>query len=517
MKKIGIALIMQESNSLNPNATTLAKFEPFGIAFGAQVIERFGKIDELEGFISGMAAWSQPAEPVGLVRAQGWSYGPMEARTRQWFGQRLREQLEAAGDLDGLLIALHGALVAEDAFDVDGLLLEEARSVLGPQVPIVATLDLHAHCTPRMMEAADALVAYHTIPHLDKKQTGRRAARVLERIFGGARPRAAWVRLPMITQAEPHDSFGPVLSPVFERLRAMEAEPGVLSAAIVMTQAWLDVPRLGWSTLVITDNDAATAERHAQELADMCWPRRLEMVVDYLSVPEAIEAALACDGAPVVLADGPDSTNTGACGDSVHVLKALAERPIPGGALTFMVDPEAVEHAESVGIGGKFDLAVGGKQDHVFSKPLPVRGEVLSIGPIRFSLNGHAGNQPIDMGLGAVVRIGDVTVLYTQWTGPGSSPKLYRSVGLEPRDFKIVVVKSPSGFRADYEPFAADIILTDSPGTASPRFERLGFRHINRPLWPIDEIDDWREVEWIRQERRANDEIPRDGRISDVE
>ena len=450
------------------------------------------------GFLEGLRAWDKPCEPVGLVRAQAWPGGPVSAETLLWFKEIVEEQISRARPLDGVLCALHGAMVGEGEPDVDGCLLEEVLVAAGPDAPIVATVDLHAHGTARMLNAADAIVAYHTSPHLDRRQTGVRAAGVLERLLGAATPTAAHVRLPMITSAELHLSSGPVLGPVFERLHAMEQQPDVLSAALLMTQPWLDVPRLGWSVVVTTDGRPGLARHLADELAPICWDRRAELSPTLHSASACIERALQCPGQPVVVANGADATNCGAGGDGMHLLGEMIGTAIPGGALAIMVDPEAVAHARAVGPGGPFRFAVGGKRDHVFSRPLDITGEVLSVDRAHYVLTGNAAvNLPIDMGLSAVVKTRDVTLVLVERPGPGSTPMMYRCVGLEPTDFKIVEAKSPCGFRAEFEPFAAEILLADCPGCASPHLADMPFTHVDRPLWPLDEIADWRSVDWL--------------------
>jgi microcystin degradation protein MlrC len=498
MRRIGILEILQESNSMNPVRTERADFERFGVAAGAEVLARYGEVGTLAGFLRGMAAWQEKAEPVGLVRLHTWPCGPLSSETLAWILALLRTQLRAAGRLDGLLCSLHGSMVGEGEDDVEGAVLGVVREALGPAVPVVATLDLHAFVTPRMVELASALVAYHTSPHIDQVQTGVRAAGVLRRIHAGARPRSGTRRIPMISIAEAQSTALDPLKPIYERVVSLEQEPGVLSSAVLMTQGWLDLPGLGWSTLVVTDGDEERAGRIADELADACWAVRERLTEDFLSARESVDAAIAHRGAPVVIADGADATNSGAGGDSVHLLEEFLTRDIPGGALTIMVDREAVAEAMRVGEGGAFRFAVGGKRDRIFSKPLPVSGKVERIAPARYVLSGHGGhNLPVDMGRSAVVRLRDVTLLLVESPGPGSTPLMYRCVGLEPRAYKIVVVKSPAGFRAEYGPLASLIILADCPGCASPRYERLPYRRISRPLWPLDEIPDWRRVPWM--------------------
>jgi len=288
---------------------------------------------------------------------------------------------------------------------------------------------------------------------------------------------------------------------VFVWLRQLEEDPKVLSAGILMAQPYMDVPDLGWSILVYTDNDPPLAESLAGELADMCWSKResLRSGQQFCLPQQVLAEALACDGQPVIVADGPDATNSGAPGDSTYLLQALAGEHIPGGALTTIVDPQAVAIARKAGAGGRFACEVGGRRDTVFSKPLLVEGEVCFIKPLQYTLSGHmADNLPVDMGVSAGVRIADVTVLFTERPGPGSSPMMYRCVGLEPRDFKIVIVKSPAGFRADYGPFAAGVILTAYPACANPVLEDLPYQRISRPLWPLDAIRQWRDVPWCQ-------------------
>jgi len=497
MKRIGIVQIWQESNDFNPQLTILADFERYGLVEGSEVLEKFGEVDELGGFIRGLGQYVKGAEPVGLLRAVAWPGGPLSKETLQWFSREVRENLRKAGSLDGLLFSLHGALVAEDDKDADGCLLEAARDTLGSEVPIVASLDCHGLLTRRMMRYANALVAYHEYPHTDRFDTGLRAAYVMGRIIDGAKPVYGSVKLPMITIAEKQGSSGKVMSPVFELIRKLEGREEVLGVSVFMTQGWLDVPEHGWSVVVIVDGDGRLAEKLSNKLADMCWDRRLHMKEDFYSADDAVERALLCGGKPVVIADGPDSTNSGSTGDSTHLLRAMIDRRIGDGALTFMVDPEAVAHAKSAGPGSPFEFVVGGKRAPMFCRPLPVTGEVISLQPLRYVLTGHCGeNLPINMELSAAVRVGNVTLLLVEYVGPGSSPLMYRCVGLEPKDFKIVIVKSPEGFRTEYEPFAADVILTDSPGCASPNLSGMPFTRIDRPLCPLDEIGDRHAVRW---------------------
>ena len=202
MKRIGIIQILQETNCFNPVLTVRGDFENFGVGTGREVLTQYGEVGEIGGFIEGLKTWPEAVEPVGVLRLQAWSGGPAAQDTMDWFLALLTEQLGKAGRLDGLLIALHGAMMGADEPDMEGWLLEKIRGLVGPDLPVVASLDLHAYITGRMVRCASAMVAYLTFPHMDQRETGVRAANVLRRIFAGARPVSSLVRLPMITGGE---------------------------------------------------------------------------------------------------------------------------------------------------------------------------------------------------------------------------------------------------------------------------------------------------------------------------
>jgi microcystin degradation protein MlrC len=220
--------------------------------------------------------------------------------------------------------------------------------------------------------------------------------------------------------------------------------------------------------------------------------------VERHSPTDVVAKSLAHGGHPIVISDAADATNSGAPGDSTVLLRELIEQqPIPYGAMTFLVDPQAVAHAEQVGVGGAFDTFVGGTLAPEFSEPLRFRGVVERLLPIQFELNGALGRKlPIQMGRSAVVRSGDVTVVFTETGGPGSSPLLYEAAGLKPRECGIVVAKSPTNFRADYDPFVAAAYIADCPGCATPNWSRLKFLNVNQPVWPLQEIAAPEEVQW---------------------
>ena len=505
--RIAVGQLWQETNTFNRNSTVQDDFENWGVATGSAVIEQYGQTGELGGFRDACREWDPAIELVGLARFVCWPWGRVESNTWQWIQQVFAAELARMGPVDGVLMALHGAMAAVGEDDISGAMLQQIRQAVGPAVPVAASLDLHANITPRMLQQADLLSGYHTCPHLDAFETGQRAARGLRRVVEqGTKPpgrkTATYSRkLPMIVPAETHNTFTGLPAPLYRKLEELERQPEILSAGLYMAMPWFDCPRLGWTITLTATSADNRYERTVAELAEECWKLREPMSqVERLSPRQAVARARSHSGHPVVIGDGADSTNSGSPGDATSLLaEFLAQQPIPRGALTFLVDPEAVAAAHQVGLGGTFGQWVGGQFAPEFSSPIELRGTVERLLEVSFILNGHIGkNLPVRMGRGAVIRSGDVTVLLVERSGPGSSPLLYRAAGLEPADFQIVVAKSPAGFRAEYEPFAAEILLADSPGCATPNWSQLKFRNVNRPLWPLNRIETPAEAAWCR-------------------
>ncbi len=379
--------------------------------------------------------------------------------------------------------------------DVEGAVLAAVRQLIGDRVPLVATLDLHANVTAGMVAAADALVLYHTAPHIDVFDTGVRGVRVLRRILvDGARPVTAFQKVPMVVPAERANTENPAsVSHAFkQRLQELERQPPVLAAGLATVQPWLDVPELGTAVVVVTDGDADLAAAACGEVAAEVWRRRRDYLPELVPVEDAVRQAHQEAGGLVVLSDSADATTSGAPGDSTWVLGELLKYDWPRPALVTLVSPEVVEEARRAGVGADLTATLGGVRDRHFARPLTLTARVAGLFDARFVISGHlARNLPIDMGPSAVLRRGDVHIVVTSRSGPHFAPELFRAAGLDPIAASVLVAKSPCGFRAAYQQHAKRIILVRAPGCAPSDFWRYDYQHIPRPLWPWDQIDAW--------------------------
>jgi len=501
--RIAVGQLWQESNTFNPLPTTRADFEHFGIVHGPELVERMADTNELGGFIQSLRRWPERPEIVGLVRLPAWPSGAATSDTFAWIRQEMTTALRRALPVDAVLLALHGALVAEQTPDVEGEVLHAFRAIIGPSVPLVATLDLHANITERMVRAADALVLYHTVPHIDVFETGQRGAAVLRRILvDGVQPVTAFLKLPLVVPAERANTQDPasVSHALRRQLQVLESRPGILSAGLATVQPWLDIPELGSSVVVVAEGDNEIAAKTCEEIAAEVWRRRREYLPELVSVADGVRAAHENKEGLVVLSDSADATTSGATGDSTAVLSELLKYDWPRPALVTLVDADGVEMAQRLGIGAEITTELGGKRFPIPSRtggmgrclPLRVTAQIQHLFEARFLLSGHlARNMPIDMGLSAVLRCGQVHIVVTSRSGPHFAPQLFQTAGLDPFAASVLVAKSPCGFRAAYEPRARKILVVRAPGCAPSDFWNYPYRLIPRPIWPWDELETW--------------------------
>lgn len=490
--RIAIAEIGQETCSFSPVATTLETFRQYGLYEGEEVMHRRS---EGPGAIAGLMAAARTADltftPLPIVSAWAGASGPLSADVLAHFRHQITIGLQRVLPVDALFFSLHGAAAAEDEPDVEGALLEAARAVLGPSVPIVVPYDHHANVTRRMMAHVTAMVGHRTQPH-DPFDTGYLAAQLLFAILQQrVRPTLAWHKIPMITHQEQFlTSQGP-MQRWFGRARAMERQPGVLSVSPFPMQPWLDVPEGGWATGVITDNDPKLAQRLSAELAQMAWEMRDEFWV-FSSIPasEAVRRAEAAERGLVILSDHGDSVFGGATGDSTVILSEMLAQRIGSLALVPMVDAAAAQAAFAAGVGSELTLSLGGKLDPNFGKPLEVTVQVrqLAEGILEVPV---IGRKAFDMGKTALLSAGPIQIVVSENAGIGGNhPIVYRRFGLEPAQAKMVVLKTASNFQY-YAEFASDIMRVDTVGPTMSHLEQFPWKQLPRPIYPLDPLPAW--------------------------
>lgn len=490
--------IAQETNTFQWEPTTLADFQR-----GSSRIERGDQLLALAGTgtIYGGIVPAARALGVELIPTTYGHAVPGGRVTREAF-ETLRDEIlagiRAALPVDGVLLGLHGAMALEDHDDGEGLLITAVRELVGPDVPIVAPLDLHTNLSDEMMAEADAFVGYKEYPHTDMPETGEQALRLLvATIAGDVKPTMARVRLPLIVPNQAMVTTWPSpLKAAIDRARELEREPGVLAATVLGGFPFADVPFAGVATIVVTDNDPALARHYANDLAALCWARRADFAIHPTPIADAIAEAMAgAPGSVYVLADISDSGASGTAGDGTAVLKGLLDAGARSAAVAQIMDPAAVAACVAAGVSATVTLSVGGKHDGLHGEPVEVTGTVRLIHEGSFVLNGPLGRgMPASRGRTVVLELGGrdgIELQLTELRGHPSDLTFFHAFGIEPTERRILVLKSAAHFRAAYEPIATKVIEVDAPGISSPRLETFAYQRLRRPIYPLDPETTW--------------------------
>lgn len=485
--------LIQESNTFSPLTSDRSAFQSAVLEWDAASLTTMTDTrTELGGFIAASANAGVTLVPT--VAAWAGSGGPMLGGDFRWLTGQFLDRIAAAvraGSVDGVLLALHGAWVSADEPDADGWLVSAVRQIVGPDTPIVVTLDLHANVTERLVDAADILIGYRTYPHTDMFETGMHGAEMLFRVIReGIHPTMAMCKVPLLLPPENAQTHDGPLAPLVNTIAAVERRPGLLTASLFTVQPWLDVPELGSTIVVVTDGDGAAAQVEADRLATELWEMRSAIRVPLLAPQIAVAQALARPDGPVLLVDSADGVSSGSPGDSTAILRALLAAQPTRLALVTIVDPEIAREAERYG-ERQVNIMLGARLDPSRHTPVAVTGVIAPIATRQVRFTGGIGDGlTADMGAAAVLTVGMIRVLITEKAVPCYDPALYRTAGLEPADAQVVVVKSPNNFRHAYRDIARDWLYVDAPGASTPRLDSLVFTHAARPLYPLDN-DPW--------------------------
>src|SRR5262249_35810415 len=465
--------------------------EDFRILGGCSASERWkGTKTELGAFIDFLS--DSRIEAVPLLAGWAITQGPIEAGEFARLRAQFAAQLEQAGRLDGLLLALHGAMCAEGTDDCEGAILELIRERVGPDLPIALTLDLHANLTRRIVHYANVVIGYKTYPHVDFYRCGWTGAEMLSKTLRAEiAPVTAMVKIPMIVPAENMQTANGPMADIFGLGKSVQrTHPEILDVSAFGVQPWPDIEEMGCATVTVTNRNQSLADQCCRQMAEKFWQERRQFEVALLSPAEAIQVALATEGQPCVLSESSDSPTAGSPGDSAEMLRALLDYAPGTSAASWVRDPAAVECTWGLVPGTPVELPVGAGFDKINRSPVRIRGVIRSSSQGQFVPRGTVyEGMRFDMGRTTVLEVGAISLLVSEKAVPVVNPELYRSQGVEPMEKKIVIVKSPTNFRAEYATLAVKMILVDTPGVSSASLRNLPYRRISRPLYPLDEVE----------------------------
>ena len=481
MPKILMLDCKQEISSFNPLPSEYANFR---VTRGDEMLDHRGLNTEVAGALSVFDARGD-IEVIPTIAARAGSAGLLSAPGWAQLSSEILEAVAArAGEADAVYASMHGAMGAEGELDPEGFLLTEIRRMIGPDRPLVVSLDLHGICTDRMLRQIDGLTLYHTYPHVDFADTGARAARLLLRLLdGGMRPVIARVVMPALVRGDELVTATGCYGDLIRECQRIERDGTALAAGIMIGNPFTDVPELCSQVLVTCDGDVDTPRAEALRLAAEFWPQRHRMQGKLIALDRAIAQARTMRG-PLVFTDAADATSSGATGDSNAILRALHAAGYPGRVLAQIVDPAAAAAAHAAGVGATLRTMLGGAIDPARYTPMEVEAQVrlLSDGQARLETMGT----PLDAGPSAVLVFGNVTVVVLSRTVSLFDRALFYSNGCNPRDFDLTVVKSPHTEFHMYDAWVEKNFNIDAPGATSADLPSLGHTICARPMYPME-------------------------------
>ena len=494
--RVAIGGISHETNTFSSIPTDLAQFQQRTLLRGAALLQASRGIDNVLGGVVDTASvlgW----QLLPLLFASATPAGKVRRGTFESLANELERGLSDAirnGPLDGVVLALHGAMVAEGIEDADGEILRRVRRAVGPETPVVVVFDFHANLTPGIVEHTDLLLGFETYPHIDT--CGCEAVRLLERLNQREfQPVHALRQLPMLI-ALPAQWIAPS-TPMGELMRLalrLKQSPGIVNVVLAGGFPYSDIRDAGLSVVVTTDGDQALAQRTANRIGQLTWEKRESFQPGLTSIADAVQIAGsdAPRPGPLVLADVADNPGAGGSGDGTAILEELLAAGIDGAALAVIADPGTVALAEQTGPGNRGRFRLGGKIDRLHGPTLDVEALVRSVGEAAFTNRGPMGaGSRTRLGRTAVLEVGAlggpaVEVIVCEQRVQVLDPELFRAVGIAPEQRRVLVVKSSVHYRAAFEPLAGAIVAVDGPGLSSPNLAAFHYRRLRRPIWPLD-------------------------------
>jgi microcystin degradation protein MlrC len=496
--KIAVGMMWQESASFSQLPTGRRAFEALAWRAGPAVVANVPEGSELRGLLD-VCADRDDVQLVGTRAGSAWPSGPVEREVYEELREGIVGGVREAMPVDGVFIVLHGSMVADGCDDPEGELLERVRAVVGPDVPVVATLDLHGNITERMATRATGLVGYHANPHTDMRQTGQRGARLLLRALdSGVRPTLAWRKLPTIA---PGSSQTTILPGDYQDLYAFcserEKDPRVLACSNFAVHPFIDVPELGWAQVVVTEEDPALAREICDALADRAWAMRGtgdEPSALSISTAELLRSVREPREKPLVVSDIGDSVGAGAAGDSPELLRVFLEGGCVDLPIYFAItDPVAVERLYECATGDQVTLPVGACISTNFFTPLEVTGTLLGKhqGRVRMTAGVSEGTV-FDRGRTAVLGVGELRLVLSELPSAQFDGQIFASVGLDPSAARGIVAKSMFHHVAGFGGIAGHFVWVNTPGPVHADVRALPYTKISRPVFPLDAVSDWR-------------------------
>ncbi len=505
--RVIIGSIMHEANTFSKIRTDLAAFKRMELLLGDEIVDyHTNRKTEIGGIL--YAFRDKNVEVIPTISASAQPSGIVYSSTAEFLKETLLIHIEKNQNADAILLVLHGAMVTEGIDDFEGVLLKEIREIVGNEICIGLTLDLHANVSTLMGNNVDFIIGYRTHPHTDQWMIGQRAANMISYLMKKrSKATTTMKKLPMILPAE--TSLMP-RTKLLEKIYEIEKDDEILTASFFLGYPWADIDIIGPSVVVTTNNNLELAERKADELASLMWKLKNNFALPISSIDVAINEALHFTEKPVILCDMGDTLYGGAGGDVPALLLEVIRTKTKNAVLTAIVDPDSVQKAIQVGQGKEILLDIGGKLDQENGRPVRIKGKIKLItseDSVRKSMlslykdkkvssfedalarESMCGLNKDRRGFLAVIEIeGKNEIVLIENKMQVFMPSFLYSLGIDPKKKKIVIVKDGIAPVLTYEKIAKKIIFVDSPGWCSQNFNSINYAHVPRPIFPLDDV-----------------------------
>jgi microcystin degradation protein MlrC len=496
--RIGYAGFQHESNSFAHGSASLEKWKESGILYGDLIRAEYETSRATIAGYYGRYRDESDVELVPLVFARLTPMGQMSVEATKFLFEAILTSISENGPWDAILLPLHGAAVSDLYLDADGELVKQVRDLVGPDVTIGTSLDMHANISHSIVDYSDVVTAYQTNPHIDTYEQAYRAADiVLGRLRGEVSPTSYLATPPLIVNILRQGTSDEPMATILKSADEARKRDGVLYVGVVEGYPYSDVPEMGMTFIAITDNDPLLAREIANSIATVAWNLREALQGGAVEIEAALVEASQSSDFPVILFDVGDNVGAGTPGDSTFVLHAARKLGVQG-VVQALCDPEVALLCHKLGVGAEITTEVGSKADSMHGEPFAIHGRItaLSDGKYEESKASHGGFRFYDDGNSATIETDDgFKLLLTSLPAMSSSLEQFRAVGIDPSKERIVVVKGVHSPRPAYEPIAAKMIWLATPGASTADLTNFTYKNRRIPLYPFEEDTKWNPYE----------------------
>lgn len=484
MAKILLAGIKHETNTFAKGKTSFEQFKERIFWENEEVISYFKNTKtECGGMLDSLITYHHI--PVPVIMADSQPGGIVDTKVADYVCDKIKEKL-VTEKIDAILLVLHGAMVLDSNEDGEGYILEKIRT-LCPTIPIVATLDMHANLTEKMVQNANAFFAYDTYPHIDLYERGKEAADFLNNILNSHfKYYMKFIKLPIISSSLPTGTG--IMHEIMTQVNEAEKTKGIISISFLQGFRLADIHDLSISIIAIAEEETL-AENILLKLSSLVMHAKEKFTRSAVPVSEAVTRAITAQKGPIILADISDNPGSGAPEDGTQLLEELLRQKAQNAVVVLIKDAESIKNILEAGVNNIVHLNLGGKteDEKLHGKPLQLTAKVKTICDSIFYNKGEmCKNMRIDLGCLAVVEVNGIEILISERRHQPYDPEILRRLGISPEDKKIIAVKSLAHFRAAYSKFAKEIIEVDLPGIAAVNPEKICYKNVRRPIYPLD-------------------------------